>query len=150
MYVMAVIASWPAAVTWAMIWGYLAGYGWMLTWEGVPIAWFLLKVVKTKFLLPPPGYSFIVLLLLLLLDFLRGSGFLGNWVVHFYLLEGCTISLWAVLRTGSFEMCRACLTCSCWFWRVSYSHLCIVYPVFSCPYCRKVLPKERNEARITS
>lgn len=78
MDVMIVIASWPAAFTWVMIWGYLAGYDWMVIGEGVPIARFLLKVVKIQFLLPPPGYSFIVLLLLLLLDFLRGSGFLGN------------------------------------------------------------------------
>lgn len=108
-----------------------------MIWEGAVIASLLLKiplkdfeVIKTQCLIPLCGYSFIVPVFLLLLDLLRDPGFLGSCVVSsFPSAENCALFLWVFIRTGSSELCRACLTCRYWFWRVSYTsllhlHLC--------------------------
>lgn len=71
---MTVTAAWPPAVI-LEVWRCLAGYSWIMIGGGVLIASLLLKiplkdfqVIKTQFLIPLCGYSFIVPLFLLVLD----------------------------------------------------------------------------------
>lgn len=117
-----VISAWPPAVI-LEVWRCLAGYSWAMIRDCVLIASLLLKiplkdfeVIKTQFLTLPCDYSFIALLFLLLLDLLRDSGVLGSCVVNSFLsAENCSLSLWIFFRTGSSELCRACLTCRYWF-----------------------------------
>lgn len=47
MQIMVVIASWPAIVTWVMIWGYLADYDCTVIWECVLIELFTLQVFRS-------------------------------------------------------------------------------------------------------